>query len=212
MTISQLIECLAGKVAARKGVEIDGSGFSNFDLADLKKQMRDLGYSDDGTEYLRNGMTGVKMKFKIFIGPTYYQRLKHMVDDKMHSRARGPQTILTRQPPEGRARDGGLRFGEMERDSLLAHGIVKFLKERLLETSDVYHCYVCNQCGLFAQRMLRKDNKPYPTKKDIYFCQACRNHTDISKIRIPYAFKLLIQELMAMNICARIRVKKNAYD
>jgi DNA-directed RNA polymerase II subunit RPB2 len=100
----------------------------------------------------------------------------------------------------------------VERDVLLGHGVAKFLKERLLETADVYHCYVCNQCGLFAQRMLRKDNKPYPTKKDIYYCQACRNHTDISKIRIPYAFKLLIQELMAMNICARIKVKKNASD
>ena len=93
-----------------------------------------------------------------------------------------------------------------ERDSCLGHGISKFLKERLLETADVYHCYVCNQCGLFAQRMLRKDNKAYPTKKDIYFCQACKNYTDISKIRIPYAFKLLIQELMAMNICPRIKL------
>jgi len=212
MTIGQLIECLTGKVAALSGTEIDGSGFSNFDLNDIKGKLKSLGYREDCTEYMRNGMTGKKMNIPIFIGPTYYQRLKHMVADKIHSRSRGPQTILTRQPPEGRARDGGLRFGEMERDSNLAHGIAKFLKERLLETSDVYHCHVCNQCGLFAQRMLRKDNKPYPTKKDIYFCQACRNYTDISKIRIPYAFKLLIQELMAMNICPRITTKRNAYE
>ena len=105
-----------------------------------------------------------------------------------------------------------VRFGEMERDSNLGHGIAKFLKERLLEASDLYHCFVCNQCGLFAQRMLRKDNKTYPTKKDIYFCQGCRNYTDISKIRIPYAFKLLIQELMAMNICPRIKTKRGAYE
>lgn len=116
------------------------------------------------------------------------------------------------EPPEGRSRDGGLRFGEMERDSQISHGAARFLKERLLETSDIYTCHVCDKCGLFAQRMMRKDNKPYPTKKDIYFCQACKNYTDISKIRIPYAFKLFIQELLAMNICPRIRVKKNAYD
>lgn len=90
--------------------------------------------------------------------------------------------------------------------------MAKFLKERLLETADVYHCYVCDTCGLFAQRLLRKDNKPYPTKKDIYYCPACRNYTDISKIRIPYAFKLLVQELMAMNIVPRIRTKKRAYE
>jgi len=95
---------------------------------------------------------------------------------------------------------------------MLAHGLARFLKERLLETADVYHCHVCDKCGLFAQRMIRKDNKPYPTTKDIYFCQACRNYTDISKIRIPYAFKLLIQELLAMNIAPRITVKKNAHN
>jgi len=88
----------------------------------------------------------------------------------------------------------------------------KFLKERLLETADLYECYVCGVCGLFAQRLLRKDNKPYPTKKDIYYCPGCRNYTDISKIRIPYAFKLLIQELLAMNIAPRIRTKKRAYE
>lgn len=95
---------------------------------------------------------------------------------------------------------------------MLAHGLAKFLKERLLETADLYECFVCSVCGLFAQRMLRKDNKPYPTKQDIYYCPACKNSTDINKIRIPYAFKLLIQELLAMNVCSRIRVKRNAYE
>lgn len=212
MTIGQLIECLVGKVAALEGQEIDGTAFSKFDLEDIKARMKALGYDENGYEYMYNGMTGRKIKNMIFIGPTYYQRLKHMVADKIHARPRGPQTILTRQAPEGRSRDGGLRFGEMERDCMISHGLARFLKERLLETADVYSCYVCDKCGLFAQRMMRKDNKAYPTKKDIYFCQACRNYTDISKIRIPYAFKLLIQELLAMNICPRIRVKKNAYD
>lgn len=105
-----------------------------------------------------------------------------------------------------RSRDGGLRFGEMERDTMIAYGLARFLKERLLETADLYETFVCVECGLFAQRMLRKDNKPYATKKDIYYCPGCRNSTNVSKIRIPYAFKLLIQELLSMNVCPRIRV------
>lgn len=100
----------------------------------------------------------------------------------------------------------------MERDCMLSHGVARFLKERLLETADVYQTYVCGICGLFAQRMIRKDNKPYSTKKDIYFCPACRNFTDVHKVRIPYAFKLLCQELLAMNICCRLRVKRTAYE
>lgn len=100
----------------------------------------------------------------------------------------------------------------MERDCVISHGMARFLKERLLETADVYTTYVCDECGLFAQRMLRQDNKPYATKKDIYYCPACRNKTNVSKVRIPYAFKLLLQELMAMNIAPRIRTRRNAYD
>lgn len=96
----------------------------------------------------------------------------------------------------------------MERDCMIAHGLSKFLKERLLETADMYHCYVCNICGLFAQRYLRKDSYRKPTKNDLYYCRACRNHSDISKVRIPYAFKLLVQELLSMNIAPRIRTKK----
>jgi hypothetical protein len=128
-----------------------------------------------------------------------------------NSRSRGPRTMLTRQPPEGRSRDGGLRFGEMERDCIISHGMGRFLKERMLETADAYSCHVCQTCGLFAQRMLRQDNKPYATKRDIFYCAACKNKTNIAKIRIPYAFKLLIQEMMSMNIAARIRVNENQY-
>ena len=99
----------------------------------------------------------------------------------------------------------------MERDSMISHGAARFLKERTVETSDGYTTHVCVECGLFAQRMLRKDNKPFATGQDIYHCPACRNKTNIAKIRIPYAFKLLIQELMAMNIAPRIRVKRNKF-
>ena len=129
-----------------------------------------------------------------------------------NSRSRGPQTILTRQAPEGRARDGGLRLGEMEMNALVAHGMARFLKERFLETADLYHAHVCGKCGLFAQRMLRKDNKPYTTKQDIFWCPACKNAFDVHKVRLPYSFKLLCQEMLAMNIAPRIRVKKNAYE
>lgn len=101
MTTGQLIECLVGKVASLEGQEIDGTAFSKFDLTEIKERMKALGYEENGFEYMYNGMTGRKIKNMIFIGPTYYQRLKHMVADKIHARSRGPQTILTRQPPEG---------------------------------------------------------------------------------------------------------------
>lgn len=362
MTVGQFVECLTGKVGAIKGEEVDGTPFNEIDIAEVKKELESLGYYDDGTEELYNGMSGKKMKVRIFIGPTYYMRLKHMVSDKMHcltmdhevltesgwktfhqvtdsdklytmnietketsyekpiekhfyenrlcqlyaiknsyidtivteghkfpvrvngsdkivlvtvsdmfnnindtkfelysgtyvnnleldanhitnldmqsattfcfsmpdetfyvrrnghefwtgnSRARGPRTLLTRQAPEGRSRDGGLRVGEMERDTIIAHGMSMFLKERLLETADAYTTYVCDKCGMFAQRMLKKDQPIHPTKYDVYHCPSCKNKTEISKIMIPYAFKLLLQELMAMNVLPRIRIKKNRYS
>ena len=210
--MAQLVECLVGKVSAIRGHESDGTPFESLDIEEIKNLLETLGYERNGNEYLYNGMTGRKMKTMIFIGPTYYQRLKHMVLDKQHSRSRGPRTILTRQPPEGRSRDGGLRLGEMERDSICSHGMARFLKERMMETADAYSTYVCTTCGLFASRMLRKDNKPYATHDDVYYCPGCKSQTDVSKIRIPYAFKLLLQELMSMNIAPRIRIKKNQYD
>lgn len=212
MTVGQLIECLVGKVSAIRGHETDGTPFNKPNIEAYKDILESLGYERNGYEYLYNGMTGEKLMAQIFIGPTYYQRLKHMVSDKIHSRATGPRTVLTHQPPEGRSRDGGLRFGEMERDCIISHGLARFLKERLVETADVYVCYTCAECGLFAQRMLRRDNKEYSTANDTYWCPACKNKTNINKIKIPYAFKLLLQELMSMSIAPRIRVKNNAFD
>lgn len=445
MTLGQFVEALTAKVAALEGHETDGTPFNDIDINEQKKRLKKLGYDENGYEYMYNGMTGRKMKTKIFICPTYYLRLKHMVKDKIHcltmdheiltengwkffndinetekvatlingflsyvkpikllyypnykgkiynieteqvslsvtdnhrmyikynlvdeykgefaekiinknvyykknaksefncdekfdfnelkhciklpdwiwtlsstkckqiinyitndnnyyftkstvaadefmklclhaewsankvydnnngyilnivkgaynepstinkisenivdfngpvfclmmpkntretfyvrkngkpvwtcnSRARGPRTALTRQAPEGRARDGGLRFGEMERDCVLSHGMASFLKERTMETADAYSCHVCVKCGLFAQRLLKTDHQPFTTENDVYHCPACKNSTEIAKIRIPYAFKLLIQEMMAMNIAPRIRVKQNKFS
>uniref|UniRef100_A0A7C9EKQ4 DNA-directed RNA polymerase n=2 Tax=Opuntia streptacantha TaxID=393608 RepID=A0A7C9EKQ4_OPUST len=151
-----------------------------------------------GFETMYNGHTGRKLTAMIFLGPTYYQRLKHMVDDKIHSRGRGPVQILTRQPAEGRSRDGGLRFGEMERDCMIAHGAAHFLKERLFDQSDAYRVHVCERCGLIAIANLKKNS---------FECRGCKNKTDIVQVHIPYACKLLFQELMSMAIAPRMFTK-----
>lgn len=199
MTIGQLIECLLGKVSAINCHESDATPFTDFDpdtIADILEKR--CGFKKNGTEILYNGKTGEQIKADIFIGPTYYQRLKHMVNDKMHSRTTGPYQHLTRQPPEGRSRDGGLRLGEMERDCLLTHGVVQFLKERTFDNSDKFYVFVCDECGFIAE------TNP---NKNIYNCSYCVGKTtEFSKINIPYATKLFLQELMAISIAPRIRV------
>ena len=132
------------------------------------------------------------------MGPTFYQRLKHMVDDKIHSRSTGPNVILTRQPVEGRSRDGGLRFGEMERDCCIAHGTASFVKETLLDRSDNYRVFSCKKCGGIAA--VNPD-------KNVYYCKSCNNSCNFSELRIPYACKLLIQELESMSIAPKFNVK-----
>lgn len=104
-----------------------------------------------------------------------------------------------------------MRNRKWERDALIAHGLSKFLKEKLLDNSDAYVCFVCDKCGLFAQRFERSENKAYASENDTYHCPACKNINDISKVRIPYAFKLFLQELMALNIAPRIRCKKEVF-
>ena len=149
-------------------------------------------YERYGNEILYGGIFGRQMEVKLFIGPTYYQRLKHMVKDKIHSRsANGPIILLTRQPTEGRAREGGLRLGEMEVECSWGHGSLHFLKERLMECSDNYRLFVCKTCGNIAN--------VNPTN-NIYSCKVCKNNINFSQIRIPYACKLLFQEIQAMSI------------
>jgi DNA-directed RNA polymerase II subunit RPB2 len=196
MTIAQLLETLLGKMGRETGCLGDGSPFNNVTLEGLTKIMRDdLGMEPAGNEILYNGFTGRQMETSIFMGPCFYQRLRHCSADKMHSRSSGPLVMLTRQPAEGRAREGGLRFGEMERDCVATHGISEFTKERFMECSDLFRCWSCQDCGLIAI---------VNPKEGIWACKGCGNSTSFSAIEIPYAYKLLLQELETMCISSRI--------
>ena len=196
MTIAQLMETLLGKVGCEVGALGDGTPFGNCSVEGLANLLRDdLGIEPYGNEILYNGFTGRQMETNIFVGPVFYQRLRHCSADKLHSRASGPLVMLTRQPAEGRAREGGLRFGEMERDCVAAHGMAEFTKERLMECSDAFRCYSCRDCGLLAVA------NPV---EGIWACRACGNTTNFSNVEIPYAYKLLLQELESMCISSRV--------
>lgn len=202
MSLGHFIECVASKEAAETGHFVDGTPFNNYDISQLPEALQKLGYSPYGTEKMYCGLTGRQMDVEIFIGPVYNIRLKHMVLDKVHGRARGPKQALTRQPLEGRSRDGGLKIGEMEKDAMVAHGMSQFLKERLMETSDISKVYVCDECGMFASKVI---------DKDYYRCKGCHNSTRISAVVIPHACKLLFQELTSVNILPRIRTERSIH-
>jgi len=196
MTIAQLMETLLGRICCEAGAIGDGSPFNNVTLEWMADMMLNkYGLEPYSNEILYNGYTGRQMETKIFMGPCFYQRLRHCSADKMHSRASGPLVMLTRQPAEGRAREGGLRFGEMERDAVLAHGITEFTKERLMECSDGFRCWTCRECGLIVVAN---------QKEGIWECKSCGNRTGFANVQIPYAYKLLLQELETMNITSRI--------
>jgi len=195
MTIAQLLETLLGKAASMLGCLGDGTPFNATTVEGIASILRDqCGMNPYGNEILYNGYNGRMMETSIFIGPCFYQRLRHCSADKLHSRASGPLVMLTRQPAEGRAREGGLRFGEMERDCVAAHGIMDFTKERFNECSDAFRCFTCRECGLLAIA------NPVD---GLWLCRGCGNTTHFSPIQIPYASKLLFQELETMSISSR---------
>jgi len=195
MTVGQFMESLGGKAAALRGKVVDGSAFLGEKLNDIKGFMEQYGYKYSGKEEMYDGRTGLKFPVEVYIGVVYYQKLHHMVADKIHSRARGQVQMLTKQPTEGRARGGGLRFGEMERDCLIAYGASMMLKDRLLEESDKAEVNVCERCGLLSY---------YDIKQRRYICRVCGDKAKISTIVIAYAFKLLLQEMMSLNIAPRL--------
>ena len=195
MTIGQLKETLLGKVLVNLGLFGDGTSFGEYDIKDISKELLKVGFEMNGNELLYNGLTGEQIKSDIFIGPVFYQRLKHMVADKQHSRSIGPMVNFTHQPAEGRSRDGGLRFGEMERDAMVGHGASRFTKGRMYDCSDKYEVHVCRKCGIIAS---------YNEERSIHLCKTCDNRSDFALVQIPYACKLLFQELATMNVAPRI--------
>lgn len=195
MTIGQLMECIIGKACVNIGSYADATPFNECNIEDVAEILQENGMERYGNEILYNSRTGEQISTEIFIGPTFYQRLKHMTADKIHSRASsGPVVLLTRQPAEGRARDGGLRIGEMELECNWAHGIFQFLKERLMECSDNYRIFICKNCGNMAT---------VNPEKNIYCCKNCKNINKFGEVRIPYACKLLFHEIQTMGIGAK---------
>ena len=199
MTIGQLKETLLGKVLVELGLFGDGTSFGELDVDTISKKLLELGYEAHGNELMYNGLTGEQIECNVFLGPVFYQRLKHMVKDKQHSRSIGPMVNLTRQPAEGRSRDGGLRFGEMEKDAMVSHGAARFTRGRMYDASDKYQVYVCKKCGLIAS---------YNDQLHIHCCRTCDNRVDFAYVEIPYACKLLFQELTTMNVVPRLMTEK----
>ena len=205
MTIAQLKETLLGKVLIELGLFGDGTSFGNMDIQTISKELQKIGYESYGNEILYNGLTGEQLETSVFIGPVFYQRLKHMVSDKQHSRSIGPMVNLTRQPAEGRSRDGGFRIGEMERDVMIAHGMTRFCRERMYDVSDKYSVHVCKPCGMIASYNDGNKSRLYESADfTIHVCKNCDNKTEFAKVEIPYAYKLMAQELQTINVVPRL--------
>ncbi|GBN25872.1 DNA-directed RNA polymerase III subunit RPC2 [Araneus ventricosus] len=193
MTVGKMIELLAGKAGVLTGKLKYATAFSGDKVQDISEDLIKCGFNYQGKDCMTSGITGEPLQAYIFFGPIYYQKLKHMVVDKIHARARGPRTVLTRQPTDGRARDGGLRLGEMERDCLIGHGTSMLLLERLMLSSDAFDVDVCGKCGLMGYSN---------------WCHFCKSSSNIASIRMPYACKLLFQELQSMNVVPRLKLAK----
>tara|TARA_A100001011_G_scaffold365323_1_gene416862 strand:+ start:7413 stop:11579 length:4167 start_codon:yes stop_codon:yes gene_type:complete len=222
MTIGQLLETVMGKAGCEYGSFAECTAFNNTGskYKAFGKLLSNIGFSSSANEILYNGESGEQMRMDIFIGPTYYMRLKHIVKDKINYRAKGPRTVITRQTVQGRANDGGLRVGEQERDAIVAHGLSYFLKESMLVRGDEFYMAICNLTGMIAiyNTSLNLFISPF-ADGPIKFVGELDDNKKIEKItrfgrnfsivRIPYAFKLLIQELSTLNINMRIITDKN---
>jgi hypothetical protein len=223
MTIGQLVEGITGKACAMYGGSGDCTAFNNkgSKIKIFGEMLTDVGYHSSGNEILYNGMTGDQISAEIFMGPTYYMRLKHMVKDKINYRSLGPRTALTRQPVSGRANDGGLRIGEMERDSVISHGATEFLRESMMERGDKYHIAICNNTGMMAiynpaKNIFMSPMADGPIKytgaldgKDMNIENVTKFGRNFSVVAVPYSFKLLLQELQTVNIQMRIITEDN---
>jgi len=199
MTVGMMMESITGKAAAIRGKKVDASAFVGEKMEDVKGVMKDAGFEYSGKEIMYDGKTGKQFPVEVFIGVVYYQKLHHMVADKIHARARGQVQMLTKQPTEGRARGGGLRFGEMERDCIIAYGASMILKDRLLDESDKSDIFVCERCGLVAY---------HDVKQRRFYCRVCVDKGKVSSVSVAYAFKLLLQEMSSLAIAPRLLIKE----